>query len=174
MNDQKRNLNPIPPARVAMIIWGEEYANTSLGSMDFWDSLGLNRKRRCILVTETLIKIQDPYLTFKKFQIINDLRSNEWHGENEDQSLADFGNALAGEAGELCNFLKKIRRVQSGMRYRASEGNIIELTERASYEIADVIIQAFLVATELNLDVETILKTKFNITSDEFGFSQKL
>ena len=45
--DQRRNLNPTPEARVAMIIWGKEYSEQRGGSMDFWDSLDEGRKRRC-------------------------------------------------------------------------------------------------------------------------------
>jgi hypothetical protein len=52
--DQTRNLNPTPEARVAMIIWGAEYAAQRGGSMDFWDSLSADRKRRCELVVKTL------------------------------------------------------------------------------------------------------------------------
>lgn len=50
--DQTRNLNPTPAARVAMIIWGAEYAAQRGGSMDFWDRLDADRKRRC----ETVVK----------------------------------------------------------------------------------------------------------------------
>ena len=42
-----RNLNPTPAARIAMVIWGDEYAAQCGGSMDFWDSLDADRKRRC-------------------------------------------------------------------------------------------------------------------------------
>lgn len=52
--DQTRNLNPTPAARVAMIIWGDEYAAAGGGSMDFWDGLSAERKKRCELVVEEL------------------------------------------------------------------------------------------------------------------------
>lgn len=52
--DQKRNLNPTPAARVAMIIWGKEYSEQRGGSMEFWDSLSDFRKRRCEMVVEAL------------------------------------------------------------------------------------------------------------------------
>lgn len=50
----KKNLNPTPAACVAMIIWGEEYSNQGGGSMDFWDRLADDKKRRCELVVEKL------------------------------------------------------------------------------------------------------------------------
>lgn len=54
--DQTRNLNPTLEARVAMIIWGREYSQSRLGSMDFWDGLSEDRKSRCELVVEELRK----------------------------------------------------------------------------------------------------------------------
>lgn len=56
MQDETRNLNPTPEARVAMIIWGDEYSKLGGGSMDFWDSLPADRKHRCQLVVEALSK----------------------------------------------------------------------------------------------------------------------
>ena len=45
--EHRRNLNPTPAARVAMIIWGKEYSEQRGGSMDVWDQLSLDRQRRC-------------------------------------------------------------------------------------------------------------------------------
>ena len=45
--DHKRNLNPTPAARVAMIIWGKQYSEKRGGSMDFWDSLSVDQQNRC-------------------------------------------------------------------------------------------------------------------------------
>lgn len=55
MNDQTRNLNPTPAAKVAMIIWGKEYAEFGGGSMDFWDGLSRDQKNRCNLVVTKLL-----------------------------------------------------------------------------------------------------------------------
>lgn len=54
MKDQKRNLNPTSEAKVAMIIWGQEYSKQNGGSMDFWDGLSEDRKRRCLMVAQVL------------------------------------------------------------------------------------------------------------------------
>lgn len=50
MKDQQRNLNPTHEARIAMIVWGDEYAAQSGGSMDFWDNLSDDRKLRVKMV----------------------------------------------------------------------------------------------------------------------------
>lgn len=57
MESQQRNLNPIPEARVAMIIWGKEYSQQGGGSMDFWDRLSEEKKLRCSVVVEELQKV---------------------------------------------------------------------------------------------------------------------
>ena len=54
--DQTRNLNPIPEALVAMIIWGKEYSQQGGGSMDFWDGLDADRKHRCVCVVSRIEK----------------------------------------------------------------------------------------------------------------------
>lgn len=54
LSDQKRNLNPIPAARVARIIWGHRYSLQGGGTMDFWDSLSPHDRRRCELVVKEL------------------------------------------------------------------------------------------------------------------------
>lgn len=51
-----RNLNPHAEARLAMALWGHEYAYEQKGgSMDFWDSRTASQKRLCVdLVTGIL------------------------------------------------------------------------------------------------------------------------
>lgn len=45
MDDQ--NLNPHREARLAMIVWGNEYALQGGGVMDFWETLSEPRKKVC-------------------------------------------------------------------------------------------------------------------------------
>lgn len=47
MDEQTRNLNPHAEARLAMAVWGDEYAAQRGGTMDFWDALSPSRKRWC-------------------------------------------------------------------------------------------------------------------------------
>lgn len=57
----RRNLNPHAEARMAMVIWSDEYAFTQRGgSMDFWDSLSEGRKRQAKeLVDEIAAAVSD-------------------------------------------------------------------------------------------------------------------
>lgn len=54
MKDQQRNLNPTRAARLAMLVWGNEYAVSGAGSMDFYDSLSQTMKDDLIRWVELL------------------------------------------------------------------------------------------------------------------------
>lgn len=43
----RRNLNPVPEAVIAMNVFGERYAAQRGGSMDFWSSLSPSDKALC-------------------------------------------------------------------------------------------------------------------------------
>lgn len=77
-------------------------------------------------------------------------------------SLADWSNALAGETGELCNIIKKIRR-----------GDDIDVKE-AGKELADIVIYADLIASQLGLDLSECIVQKFNEVSERVHSSIKI
>jgi len=82
--------------------------------------------------------------------------------EPDSWTLGDWGCALAGEVGELCNLIKKRRR-----------GQDIPIAKLAQ-ELADVIIYADLLATELAIDLGQAVKVTFNAKSDELSLPVKL
>jgi hypothetical protein len=52
----KRNLRPHAEARLAMSMWGHEYAHEQRGgSMDFWDSIGEQRQKLCIEIIDDIL-----------------------------------------------------------------------------------------------------------------------
>lgn len=52
----RRNLNPHAEARLAMSLWSHEYAHEQRGgSMDFWDSLGEQRQKRCYEIVDEVL-----------------------------------------------------------------------------------------------------------------------
>jgi len=77
-------------------------------------------------------------------------------------SIADWSNALAGEVGELCNVVKKIRR-----------GDEIDVKD-AGKELADIVIYADLLASRLGLDLGDCVRDKFNEVSDRVHSSIKI
>ena len=79
-----------------------------------------------------------------------------------DWTLADWSNAIAGETGEMCNLIKKIRR-----------GDEIDPKE-VGKELADIIIYADILASLLGLDLSDCVVQKFNEVSDRVGSEVKI
>jgi hypothetical protein len=53
----ERNLNPHAEARLAMVVWSNDYAFKQRGGcMDFWDSLSPSRKQMCIDVVTGILE----------------------------------------------------------------------------------------------------------------------
>jgi NTP pyrophosphatase (non-canonical NTP hydrolase) len=97
----------------------------------------------------------------------NQKRHVEW-AKGVDVPLSFRGLELAGEAGEVCNELKKLERARLGMV--GSKDNIDGLKE----ELADVLVCVDLIAMDLNIDLSEVLRAKFNKTSEKYGLSTRL
>lgn len=52
----KRNLKPTAEAKMAMYIWGKEYSGSTLGSMDFWDSLSDGQRNIATTAVKEIIE----------------------------------------------------------------------------------------------------------------------
>ena len=79
-----------------------------------------------------------------------------------------WGCALAGEVGELCNFLKKYQRQMP------SDPSPDMLLSDIGKEIADVFIYLDLLASTFDFDLARLISSKFNATSKKFGFPERL
>lgn len=90
----------------------------------------------------------------------------------EDWSPSEWSNAVAGEAGEVSNLTKKLKR---GDKITFDKGQEIPLNAATiGAEIADVIIYADLLAARLGLDLGEIVRAKFNATSERIGSAVNL
>lgn len=121
---------------------------------------------------------------------INAQRCKRWHPEtSEPWSLADWSNAMCGEAGEAANMVKKLRRIETGTQTLPSmvhNGHEVPLDSEArilakgvGLELADVVIYADLVAQELTrkyggYSLSELIVTKFNAVSHREGFPERL
>lgn len=90
----------------------------------------------------------------------SDPRGHDW-------SIAEWTNAMAGEAGEACNIAKKLIR---GDYDGDTELGIGELLD----EIADVVIYADLVCQRVGRHMEIAVQNKFNEVSERIGVDVKL
>lgn len=112
--------------------------------------------------------------TFNEVSKTNLSRALEWHpGGLEEWSPAEWGNATAGEMGELCNVLKKILRVDSGIQ-QASGLTRDELRVMAAQEIGDTFLYLDLIAQRLGLNTYECVRDTFNRVSLREGFPQRL
>jgi NTP pyrophosphatase (non-canonical NTP hydrolase) len=99
---------------------------------------------------------------FEKFSELNKNRCDEVFHKLEDWSYSDWGNAMAGECGEACNKIKKLRREEN-----INKKDIAE-------EVADVAIYADLLCTRLGYSLSDLIKEKFNKVSDKRGSKIKI
>ncbi len=111
---------------------------------------------------------------FALISTINLERATEWHKNGiEDWSPAEWGNALAGECGELCNVLKKILQEEKGYQ-QAALADVIDkmevLKEAAAQEIGDTFLYLNLVCKRLDLDIYDCIRDTFNRVSEREGF----
>ncbi len=113
-------------------------------------------------------------LTFDQLRAVNVPRCEKWHPPDSlPWSLADWSNALCGEAGELANVIKKIRRQETGARNQG-DPSMEELKVMALNELADVVIYADLLANQLGGNLGEAVKAKFNKVSEKYGFEERL
>lgn len=109
-------------------------------------------------------------ITYDTLAEANAARQLEYGGAGSEGtlSLAYWGNAIAGEVGELCNVIKKLERERLGLA--GSRDTIEHLVE----EIADVKIYLALLEADLGIDGDAAVVAKFNATSVKLGFKTRL
>lgn len=113
-------------------------------------------------------------LKFDALRQVNVSRCLRWHPPGSTPwNAADWSNATCGEAGEMANVIKKIRRHETGC-VNEGDPSLEELKKMAAAEIADVVIYADLLAHYLGIDLGEAVKAKFNKTSEKFGFPERL
>ena len=101
-------------------------------------------------------------LTFHKLRTSNICRCiNAFHAIDE-WTPTDWATAWAGEVGETCNLIKKLRR-----------GEDVSM-EDVAFEIADSIIYADLLSARFGISLDEAVITKFNIVSDRVGSKIKI
>jgi len=113
-------------------------------------------------------------LNLDALRAVNVTRCQRWHGPGSvPWNAADWSNATCGEAGEMANVIKKIRRHETGA---VNEGDPSPeaLKVMAAEEMADVVIYVDLLANYLGVDLGDAIKAKFNKVSVKYGFPERL
>lgn len=93
------------------------------------------------------------------------------HVDGSDWTLAEWTNAIAGEAGEACNLSKKMRRGDFGP---ASGLDYANAARHLSLELADVVVYSDIACFRTGHDLGAVVREKFNLVSDRVSCSIKL
>ncbi len=121
-------------------------------------------------------------LNFDELRAANVARCGKiWPPTNE-WTPTDWACAMAGEAGEACNEVKKLRRIAATPeqaligdghgaddRQWAADTSYRQGVNRVAMELADLIIYADLLAERMGIDLAAAVVAKFNKVSAENG-----
>ena len=111
--------------------------------------------------------------SFGELRAVNVSRKNRWHAGSDGWLGSDWATAMAGECGEACNIVKKMRRLDNGIR-NLGDPPRVELLMMLGKEIADTIIYADLLAAHYGIDLDSFVTLKFNEVSRKFDFPERL
>lgn len=78
-------------------------------------------------------------------------------------SPTDWATAMAGEVGEACNVVKKLRRIDSSPQI--GHAPVDALVADLAKELADTVIYADLLAARMGIDLGESVRAKFNEVS---------
>lgn len=98
----------------------------------------------------------------------------DWKHSLNGWSVAEWGNAAAGEMGEACNIAKKMLRWDHNIRVELAGKTRDEYKEDLANEIADVLIYLDLWAASEGISLEDAVRKAFNNKSKEIGSEVKL
>jgi hypothetical protein len=113
-----------------------------------------------------------PSLDFGTLRTVNTRRCVQGFGHAlESWSVAEWTNAMCGEAGEAANFAKKMIRHRDAVKGNSKDADKdLELLKRnLRCELADVVIYADLTAASQGIDLGEAVRETFNSKSVQIG-----
>lgn len=118
-------------------------------------------------------------LTFARVHEVNRERCNEWHdgfpNNTDGWTGADWSNAMQGESGEFGNVVKKLRRLEFGLRGSKGEDKDRDvLLAKLAKEAADTFLYLDLTCTFYGVNLAEAIIQKFNQVSEEQNLPQRL
>lgn len=108
-------------------------------------------------------------LTFDELRTANVERCEDVFHPLHRWSPTDWATAMAGECGESCNEVKKLRRLDDADASIDTAGERERLRLAIGKEIADMVIYADLLAARLDIDMGFAIAQKFNEVSRKRG-----
>lgn len=120
------------------------------------------------------LRMAQASLNFNVLREANVRRCEEVFHKLNDWSPTDWATAMAGECGEACNEIKKLRRLDGADADADTAENRHWLKVNIAHELADLVIYADLLAARLDIDLGEAIKFKFNEVSDKRSSTVKL
>jgi NTP pyrophosphatase (non-canonical NTP hydrolase) len=108
-------------------------------------------------------------LSFENLRIQNIKRCEDVFHPVDSWSPTDWATAMAGECGEACNEIKKLRRLDGADKDIDTPFNREQLKNKTAKELADLIIYADLLAARMDIDLGQAVVDKFNEVSEKRG-----
>ena len=102
---------------------------------------------------------------FSELRIANVERCEEVFHKLTHWTPTDWACAMAGECGEACNAVKKLRRLADGTNTANDPQTEYAAIVDIATELADTIIYADLLAARLGIDLGAAIRRKFNEVS---------
>lgn len=122
--------------------------------------------------------VQGTGLDLNVLRIANVTRSESKKGFNhplDAWSIAEWTNAMQGEAGEAGNIAKKLIRIRYNTRgNRKGDGGHVKLLKALAQEIADAVVYADLCLASEGISLSDAVRDTFNRKSKEIGFNFRL
>lgn len=117
--------------------------------------------------------------THTLYSKISKERAMRWHrGGLDEWSITDWATALAGEVGELCNAVKKYRRVEDQLSQHDGDTpapkNFDEALRQIKKEIGDSYAYLDLIAQRFGLDLWECARDTFNQISVREGMPERI
>lgn len=106
-----------------------------------------------------------PALSFDRLRTANVTRCEEVFHSVDGWTPAEWAVALAGECGEVCNAVKKLRRIADGTNTEKDPQTEAEAVNDIAEELADLIIYTDLLAARLGINLGGSVVVKFNSVS---------
>ena len=109
-------------------------------------------------------------LTFSQLRTANVARTNQVFFPLHAWSPTDWATAMAGECGEACNVVKKIRRLQDDANV-IPHGTLdyVLLRTALAGELGDLVAYTDLLAARVGINLGSAVITKFNEVSEKKG-----
>jgi hypothetical protein len=132
----------------------------------------------CRRLVKACDPVQDDSLRFDELNKVNVQRCHRWHPDftdpDDEWSIADWSNAAVGEAGEMANYIKKLRRLDLQPTESCESAEREFLVQRALKELGDTVIYMDLLATKLGFSLSHAVILAFNEVSNREGAPERL